>query len=148
MPEMIKANGFVEHFYKLGALRTRAYEAHFPTQYVNHLRQLVKVGFAQNAPDSKDQTALSRGLFLAFLPERPYRKEFVPARHATIRRHSQEPADAGCLAGDMFCRDALQFQVAADSAVGIQQNPKWSPASAESCFARLTAPRQDAANAQ
>jgi len=97
---------------------------------------------------SHDQTALSRNFFLAFLPERPYRKEFVPAWHATIRGHSKEPADGGRLAGDMFCRDALQFQVAADSAVGIQQNPKWSAASAESCFAILAPPRQDAADAQ
>lgn len=95
---------------------------------------------------SKDERLPGRGLFLVFSPKRPDRKEFVPAGHTTIRRQSEEPADGGCLADDMFRRDALQIQVAAVSAMGIQQMPKWSAASAESCFARFAPPRQNPAD--
>jgi len=48
----------------------------------------------------------------------------------------------------MLRRDALQFQIAADSAVGIQQIPKRSAASAKSRLARLAPPRHDAADAK
>lgn len=90
------------------------------------------------------------GCFLlgAWRPERPYREEFVPAGHATIRRYSEEPPDDGCLARDMLSGDALQFQVAANSTVGIQQIPKGSAAFAKSRLARIATPRQNAADAE
>lgn len=52
------------------------------------------------------------------------------------------------MAGNVLGRDALQFQVAADSAMGIQQVPKRRAAPVKSYFARFTAPWQDAAYAK
>jgi len=48
----------------------------------------------------------------------------------------------------MLRGDALQFQIAAYPAVGIQQIPKRSAAAAKSRFAKLAPPRQDAADAK
>src|SRR5690242_17044213 len=91
--------------------------------------------------------ALSRRFFLSFSPERPQREELVPAGYATKRRQSEKPPNGGCLPRDMFRRDALQFQVAADSAAGIQHVPKRCAASAKSCLTRLATPRQNATDA-
>lgn len=52
------------------------------------------------------------------------------------------------MAGNVLRRDALQFQVAADSAMGIQQISKRRAAPVKSYFARFTTPWQDAAYAK
>ena len=91
---------------------------------------------------------LSCSFFLAFPAERPYGEELVPAGHATKRGNSEEPRDERCLARNMLRCNPLQFQVAANSAVGVQQVPKRSAAPTKSRFARFAAPGQNAAYAQ
>ncbi len=77
-------------------------------------------------------------------PQRSYGKKLVPAGFAAQRGDSQKASDDGCRAGDALCRDALQFQVAADSAVRIQESAKRHQARVKSRLAGFAAPRQDA----
>src|SRR5579859_1769126 len=91
---------------------------------------------------------LGRSFVFACSPEGPYGKEFVAAGDTTVGRKSHLSAKERCLTRDMFCRDALQFEVAAGSAVRVQQIPKRNASAAKSRFARFAAPRQNAADAQ
>jgi hypothetical protein len=91
---------------------------------------------------------LGRSFVFACSPERPYRKEFVAAGDTTVGWKSHLSAKERCLTRDMFCRDALQVEVAADSAVRVQQIPKRNAAPVKSRFARFTSPRQNPANAK
>jgi len=93
-------------------------------------------------------TILGRSLVFAESSERPYGKEFVAAGDTTVGRKPQCSAEKRCLTRNMLCRDALQFKVAADSAVGVQQIPKGSVAPAKPRLTRFTPPRKDAADAQ
>ena len=91
---------------------------------------------------------LGRRLPFAYLPERPYGKELVAAGDAAVGRKAQNAAEKRRLTRDMPGRDTLQLQIAATSAMRIQQIPKRSAAPAESRFTRLATPRQNAAEAK
>jgi len=76
-------------------------------------------------------------------PQRPDRKEFIAAGDAAVRRKSKDATEYCCLAGDVLCGDALQFQIPAQAAVGKEQVPNRNAAGPESGFAETATPRQN-----
>jgi hypothetical protein len=63
--------------------------------------------------------SLRRGAYRFFSPQWPHRKEFVAARFTSQRRKSQQSPEEGYRARHEFRRNALQFEVAADPAMRI-----------------------------
>ncbi len=71
-------------------------------------------------------------------------KKLVPAGRAAQRRDPEDPPENCCRAGHMLRRDALQFEVAANPAMGIEKRTKRHQAGVKPFRTGFAAPRQDA----
>jgi hypothetical protein len=72
----------------------------------------------------------------------------MPARVTAQRREPQDATEKSGDAGNVFGRDAVQFQVAANSAMRVQKCAKRHQPRVESRRARFAAPRQNSRNAE
>lgn len=83
-----------------------------------------------------------------FLAQRPYGKKLMTAGFAAQRGEPEKAPEVRGDAGNVFCGDALQFQVAANSAMRVQKRAKRHQARVKSRHAGFAAPRQDASETE
>src|SRR5215472_711251 len=85
-----------------------------------------------------------RSRFLRFPPQGSDGEKLIPARHAAQRGKPKQAADCRGQTGNVFRRNALQFQVSADGAVRVDYFPQRYAPRPKPRFAGFTAPRQHA----
>ena len=93
----------------------------------------------------ENSKSLSCSSIVNFSAERSHGEKLVATGHTTVSRYTEQPPDDGGVAWHMLGGDMLQFQIAADLTVGIQQVAKRHATSVKSRFARFATPWQNAA---
>ncbi|HLK03320.1 MAG TPA: hypothetical protein VKT53_02690 [Candidatus Acidoferrum sp.] len=87
------------------------------------------------------------GFFRGSLFNRTNGKEFVAARLTAKGGEPEQTADCAHEAGNVFRRDALEVEIAADGAVSVAPVVLGHGAGAKTMFAFVTAPWHEASNA-